>query len=161
MNNIKDLSPDSKIWVYQCNREFSEAEVLDISQKAEFFLESWDSHGNALSATIEIFYNRFIVIAVDEKQALSSGCAIDKSISFIKNIEAFYAVSLMDRMLVTYKQKGTLHACKLKEFEQLLAQGTINADTIVFNNMVTTIDEFSRNWETPVKNSWHSRMVKG
>ena len=160
MNSFKDLSPASKIWVYQSNRELTESEVTELRQKADLFIETWSSHGNALDAAIELYYNRFIVIGVDEGQAMASGCSIDKSVSFIKNVEAFYNISLMDRMQVAYRKGESFHTCKLNEFEKLLKEGSIDENTIVFNNLVSTKKEFDKNWEVPLKNSWHIKLVE-
>jgi hypothetical protein len=35
----------------------------------------------------------------------------------------------------------------------------ITSETIVFNNMVNTKEDFENNWEIPAKQSWHKRFL--
>jgi hypothetical protein len=34
----------------------------------------------------------------------------------------------------------------------------VSANTIVFNNLVNTIEEWKENWEVPAEDSWHNRF---
>ena len=160
MNIFETFSPESKIWIYQCSREFTNDEVTEIAQKGEVFISRWHAHESRLEAAMEIVYNRFIIFAVDEDHAQASGCSIDKSVAFIKETEAFYNVSLLDRMQVAFKNNGIITTSPLSEFEKLLKSGLLNDNTIVFNNLVATKKEFDNNWEVPLKNSWHSRLIE-
>lgn len=159
MTNYKDLPSDSQVWIYQSNREFTNEESTEIKELAEGFIETWSAHGQLLKAAIEIFYNRFIVIFVDEKQATASGCSIDDSVDFIKEIEKKISTSLFDRMTVAYKKENKIFTCRLNEFKKLLVEGTINENTIVFNNLVNTKSGFETNWEIPLKNSWYQQLL--
>lgn len=103
-------------------------------------------------ATIDILYNRFLIVLVDEETASASGCGIDKSVRFIQQIEKDYLINLFDRLLVTFRDEhGVIRGTKLQEFEQLVEKGALNADTIVFNNLLGTKEEMSTKWEVAVK----------
>ena len=52
------LDDQSRIWIYQCNRELDETEVRAISSETLQFLESWTAHNQALKAGFEIRYNQ-------------------------------------------------------------------------------------------------------
>ena len=160
MNTIKQMPADARVWVYQSNTILSEIQVASIIQKGKDFIEHWAAHGAALNASFDILYKRFIVIAVDEKQAQASGCSIDKSVAFIKLIEQEFNLQLLDRMQVAYRKGGEIEACSLKEFEKLANNGAVNAATIVFNNMITTKAGFDSDWEVPLKGSWQSRVLR-
>ena len=149
----------SKVWIYQCNREFSENELREIKNKSGLFIEQWTSHSKQMNACIEIFYNRFIVIAADETTAPASGCGIDKSVHFIKQVEKDYSVNLFDRMLVAYKNGDAVESCDLRQFETLIANGKVSENTIVFNNLVTSRQEMETAWEVPLQNSWHAKLI--
>ena len=153
------MSSDSRVWIYQSNRQFTIEETAEIKEKAEGFIETWTAHGQLLKAAVEIFYNLFIVIFVDEKQATASGCSIDDSVDFIKEIEKTFSTSLFDRMIVAYKKENKIFTCKRNEFEKLLAEEAINNKTIVFNNLVNTKSEFETNWEIPLAKSWHQQLL--
>lgn len=156
---ITNLAPDSKIWIYQSSRKFSESEVVEITEKGAQFITNWNAHGSMLKAAVEVLYNQFIIFAVDENQAKASGCSIDKSVAFIRDIEGQYNVILLDRMQIAYKNGSGIVTAPFSEFESLLKSGKLTEDTIVFNNLVSTKAEFESSWETPVKESWHRSLL--
>ena len=156
---MKDFSPLSKVWIYQSDRVLSESELVFIKSNAEKFIADWTAHGKLLKAHLEIFYARFLVLFVDETQADASGCGIDKSLHFFQQLEGDLAITLMNRQLVAYKENGEVKTIAISAFEKKLESGEITADTIVFNNLVTTKESFDSGWEIPLKNSWHSKML--
>ncbi len=160
MTTIKNMPPNAKLWVYQSNRALTNEEVTEITKSALAFIADWAAHGASLKAGFEIIYNRFIVLAVDEQQALASGCSIDKSVKFIKELEQQFNLNLFDRMQIAYRKENEIVVCKLSEFEKLAQQGLVNETTIVFNNMVTTKTAFDNEWEVPLKQSWQSRFLR-
>ncbi|MDB5015022.1 MAG: transporter ATPase, partial [Daejeonella sp.] len=48
------ISEDSRIWIYQSDRVFNEAEVTHIHQKLNDFTSQWLAHGNKLAALGEV-----------------------------------------------------------------------------------------------------------
>jgi len=159
--NYKDLSDESRVWIYQSNREFSLEEVEKIQSMGVEFVQSWNSHEDELLAALEVFYNRFIVIFLDEAQAAASGCSIDKSIALIKKIESEYNCELLNRMQVCIRQDGEIAVLDLNSFRDSLEANEITAETIVFNNLVENKSEFKTNWEVPISRSWHAQMLPG
>lgn len=157
--NYQLMAESSRVWVYQSNRILNDIEVNEINTMAKHFLPSWDAHGALLSANIMIFNNLFIVISVDENVAQISGCAIDKSVGFIKRIEQQLNINLFDRMAVAYQKDNTIEICSIAQFQELINHGIVNAQTMVFNNIVTTKKEFETNWNIPLHKSWHKRML--
>lgn len=155
-----EMPDDARVWIYQSNIELSDDESEEINQSADDFIQRWTAHGSLLRAAFDIFYNRFLVFFVDEKQAMASGCSIDKSVKFIQEIEKAYELSLFDRLRVAYKDEKDVKTCTLAEFEKLLMTGKINEDTIVFNNLISTKSEFDKDWEGPVKESWHAKYLQ-
>jgi hypothetical protein len=156
---MNTFSPDSKVWIYQSNRVFTEAENKLILDKATSFISDWTAHGKLLKASINSYYNRFLVLMVDETQANASGCGIDKSVRFFQLLENEFQLNLMNRLLVAYKVNSDVLTCQLSEFEKKIEQQEIHEDTIVFNNLVATKSEFENNWEIPLKKSWHAKLL--
>lgn len=153
------MPSDARLWVYQSNRALTDAEVLAIQNSGLSFINSWTAHGASLKAAFDVLYNRFVVIAVDEKQAEASGCSIDKSVRFIKDLELQMNLNFFDRMQVAYRSGNEINACSLSAFEKLASQGHVNENTIVFNNMVNNKNSFDTEWEVPLKQSWQSRVL--
>jgi hypothetical protein len=153
------LSDDSRIWIYQCNRTFTEDEVAELRVRLAAFLEEWTAHGAQLEAGFKIPYNRFIIIGLDQDQASASGCSIDASVHFIQGLEKTYDVELMDRMNVSFKQGKFIAYKDLKEFKKMVKNKSVSPKTIVFNNLINNKVELEEFWEVPLEESWHSRFL--
>ena len=156
-----DTLPDeSRVWIYQANRSFSDDEISEIKQKLSNFLTQWTAHGSDLDAGYSIVYKRFIVIALNQNLNKATGCSIDASVHFIQQLEKEYNVDLMDKMNVSYKQGEYIAYKPLIDFKKMAKQKAVSKNTIVFNNLVNNIAEFKENWEVPASESWHSRFIK-
>lgn len=157
--NFKELSGESRIWIYQCNRSFTDEEIQQISKDIETFLEAWAAHGKELKTSYLIKYKRFIIISADESQSSASGCSIDTMVRFIQGLEQEYEVDLLDKMNVSYKHGEYVAFKPLLDFKKMVKQKAVNANTIVFNNLVASKQEFEDYWEVPLKESWHARFL--
>ena len=153
-----EFSQQSRVWVYQANREFTPTEVAEIAAHLKQFTGGWTAHSNQLAAGAEIRYNRFVVLFVDETRAGASGCSIDKSVNFIKQLGGHYNADFFDRFNLAYRDVDKIKSADRNEFEELIKQGKITPDTIVFNNMVQNVAELQTKWEVPFKESWHARL---
>ncbi len=157
--NFKELPDSSRIWIYQCSRSFSEKEIEEVTTGLSTFLRQWTAHGSDLKAGFEIKYNRFIVIGLDQSAANASGCSIDASVHYIQNLEQKFNVDLLDKMNVSYKQGEYVAYKDLKDFKKMAKERAVSKNTIVFNNLVATKQEYLENWEVPASESWHARFM--
>lgn len=158
--DFNTLPEESRIWIYQANRSFTEQELEEIQSKLDIFIENWTAHGSDLQAGYLIKYKRFIVIGLNQNLSKASGCSIDASVHFIQQLEKEYQVDLMDKMNVSYKQGDFIAYKTLLDFKKMAKEKAISKNTIVFNNLVTSVAEFNENWEVPASESWHSRFIK-
>ncbi|MEC3907914.1 ABC transporter ATPase [Tamlana sp. 2201CG12-4] len=154
------LPEESRVWIYQANRSFTEQELKDIQSKLETFIENWTAHGSDLQAGYTIKYKRFIIIGLNQNSNAATGCSIDASVHFIQQLEKDYSVDLMDKMNVSYKQGEYVAYKALSDFRKMAKDKAVSKNTIVFNNLVANIGEFKENWEVPASESWHSRFLK-
>ncbi|TMM31993.1 ABC transporter ATPase [Polaribacter aestuariivivens] len=155
----KNLPNNSRVWIYQSDREFTADEIAIISKKAEDFINQWTRHGDDLKGSFTIKYNQFLVLAVDESFNNVSGCSIDSSVRFVQQLEKELKVDLMNKMNVTFKNNEHINLVKLSDFQQFAKEKKITSETIVFNNMVNSKEDFENNWEVPAKESWHKRFL--
>jgi len=155
---FENLPEDSKIWIYQSNRKFSDDEMIDIENDLKVFIENWSAHGTGLEASYLLKYNRFIILAVNQEVQQVTGCSIDSSVAFIQKLEQKYDVDLLDKMNVTFKNGEHIAHKSLIDFKRMAKEKAVTANTIVFNNLVNSIEEFNENWEVPACDSWHSRF---
>ena len=159
MVNFKNVSPNSRVWIYQSNKEFTPIQLKTFEQLKNVFLRQWESHGSPVKGEIQVLHNRFIVILIDEADERSCGRSVDASIRFMKELEEEFNITLLDRMLIAYKKEEQIFSCTIPEFESLAKKGEINKDTVVFNNTVHTVAEFEKGWEVPVEKSWQKQYL--
>jgi hypothetical protein len=155
---FENLPDESRIWIYQSNRKFTDEEVADIEVLLKEFIENWSAHGQGLEASYELRYNRFIVIAVNSENQGATGCSIDASVQFIQSLEKKYEVDLLDKMNVTFKLGQHFAHKSLIDFKKMAKEKAVSGNTIVFNNLVNNIAEYKDSWEVPADESWHSRF---
>ncbi len=157
--NFNELPENARIWIYQANRTFSEDETKEITNKLDNFLTEWTAHGANLKAGYEMPYRRFIVIGLDQEINAASGCSIDTSVRFIQDLEKEYQVDLLDKMNVSFKQGEYVAYKPLMDFKKMVKNRSVSPDTIVFNNLVLNKEEYRKQWEVPMKESWHARFL--
>lgn len=155
---FEELPQESRIWIYQSSRKFSDDEVATIEKDIIEFLTNWNAHGTSLEASFVIKYNRFIILAINPEVQAATGCSIDSSVEFIQKLEQQYSVDLLDKMNVAFKQGEYVTYKTLLDFKKLAKEKSVSENTIVFNNLVNTIEEFNEGWEIPASESWHSRF---
>jgi hypothetical protein len=152
------FSQNSRVWVYQADRKLSDKETQQVQILLDNFATGWTAHNNQLKAKGEVRYNRFLILIVDESQAGASGCSIDKSVHFMQHIEQQFGIKLFDRFNLAYREGSEVVSVPRHNFEEMLKNGAINTDTIVFNNMVQNLQELETKWEVPFKDSWHIQL---
>jgi hypothetical protein len=157
---FNDLPDDSRVWIYQSNRKFTDEEVAQLEVKLEEFLKEWTAHGANLKAGAEVKHQFFLVIGLDQSENAASGCSIDAQVRFIQNLEQEMDIELLDKMNVTYIQNDRVHHKPLLEFKKMVKDGAVGKSTVVFNNLINTKEEYLEHWQIPAIESWHSRFFK-
>ena len=76
------------------------------------------------------------------------------------NLQQEYEVELLDKMNVCFKQGKYVQYKELKDFKKLLKDKALTGKSIVFDNLVTTKEEFENFWEVPISESWYGRFLK-
>ena len=102
---FEDLPEESRVWIYQSNRKFSDAEFTEIENDLKTFLEGWAAHGTSLESSYQLKYNRFIVLAVNQDVQAATGCSIDASVEFIQALEKKYEWDyIIDQYIEVFKE---------------------------------------------------------
>ncbi len=156
-----ELDPSSRVWIFQADVELNDTLATEMKQELYGFLQEWTAHNSTLYTSGDIFYNRFIVIMVDERYQNASGCSLDTLNRFLSHLEKKYSVGLLDRMAVAYQRPGSdkIETVHLHQLSQFAKEGNIDENTFVFNNLVKSKAEFESNWKTPIADSWHQRFM--
>ena len=152
--------PESRVWIYQCNRIFSMSEALDIEEMLKEFAHQWKSHGTPVKGDAHLFFGQFIVLLADETATGVSGCSTDSSVRLIKDIEQRFAVNMFDRTTLAFVVKDKIQLLPLSQLQYAFDNNFISADTPYFNNLVQTKEELESKWIIPVKDSWLQKRLK-
>lgn len=156
----EQLPAATRLWIYQSDRPFSEAEVAEIREQVRGFVGQWVSHNRALRAFGDVYHHRFVVLMVDETQAGASGCSIDKSVYFLKDLAARFQVDLFDRMRFSYQDAaGRVHTLDRDAFARAYQEGHIDDHTLVFDTLIDNKADFDQAFRKPLGESWHARLV--
>ena len=161
---FKELIPDhfsdtSRVWIYQSSRLFFLSEALQIEEILEKFVDSWKSHGTTVKGYANLFFGQFIVLMADETVAGVSGCSTDNSVHVMKKIEKQFKVDLFDRQTLAFIIKDKVQLLPLSQLNYAVENNFITADTIYFNNTITTKKELLSNWFISAKDSWLAKRV--
>lgn len=152
------MPENSRLWVYQADRPFTQEEEIQITLLLEKFISQWAAHGAELKASSVIIKNQFIIIAVDEGHNAASGCSIDASVGLIRSIEQKFQLSLLDRTKVAIDHGNEINIYPFNALKQKIADGTILPNSTVFNNTVQSVGEWKANWKQEAKMSWMGRF---
>jgi hypothetical protein len=153
------LPAHSRIWIYQANRALSQAESEYVSVHLKKLCEQWTAHNMPLHASFLLSFDHFIILAVDEQQADASGCSIDGSVHFLKSLQQEVGIDFFDRSRVAFLLDAKISLAPLSELKTLFENRTLSADTITFNNAVTTKADWVSHWQGPVRGTWLTRYL--
>lgn len=155
-----DFPEDSRVWIYQGSRPFSEKEQAEINEQLHHFYTQWLSHGTPVKGWAGLLFSQFIVVMADERATGVSGCSTDSSVRIIKSLERQYSVNFFDRMTITFLVKDKPEMLPFNQVQYAIDKGYITADTLVFNNIATDRKELESTWLVPVAQSWLASRVQ-
>jgi hypothetical protein len=156
---FNSMPENARIWVYQVNRNLAKAESVYIQQFLEEQIGNWAAHGAGLSGAVKVFFNRFVVFALDERQNAASGCSIDASTHWLKELGSEMFLDFFDRS-ITFWFNDELKCIELPQIKNFIENGIITPETIIFNNLVTKLGEIKDKWQTKASESWMKRYFK-
>lgn len=152
-------SDHARVWVYQTARPLTDAEASFVQKTLEAQTAQWAAHGAPLTGSVQTLHNRFVVVAVDETQNGASGCSIDASTRWLKDLGAQLNLDFFDRS-AAYFDGDEVKTLALPELKTAVADGRLTPGTTVFNNLVPTLGDFRRGWQVPAGESWLKRYFK-
>ena len=157
--DFKTMPDDSRIWIYQSNRDFNESEIGIINDKTISFLDNWQAHGKDLECSYSIIDKRFIIIAVNESVNPIGGCSIDFSLQLIKDISNTIGIDLLNRLVVNYRLDNKVESLSLSDLKNKIKDGDFSTETIIFNTAINSKSELLNNFEIDIRSSWLSKFI--
>jgi hypothetical protein len=160
MRNLLAFPDESRVWIYQSDSPFAEADIQRINEDIEGFCTQWTSHNRALKAIGGVMHDLFVVLVVDETMSPSSGCSIDKSVAFVKSLEQKYGRKLLERNNIAWLDENEqIHIIPLAGLKEAISSGRMKMETLVFDNLVASRKDYLQRWTVPVGESWMKRFL--
>jgi hypothetical protein len=150
----------TRVWIYQASRNLNEYETLQIENDLKNFTSDWTAHQMPLKSFAEVLFKRFIIFLVDEGENSISGCGIDKSVNLLKEIQQKINIDFFNRTEIAYLSNDEIKTFFISEAQNLFDSKIINSETIIFNNLVSTIAELENEWQQPLSASWIWNRIK-
>lgn len=149
-----DFADNARVWVYQSTRPFTAAQEGEIEEQLSQFAVQWQAHGRPVKGWGKLLFNRFVVMMADESQAAVSGCSTDGMVRVVKSLEKQYDCNFFDRLSITFLVKEKAEVLPMNQVQYALDKGYIDGSTLMFNNLVSTKEEFLSQWLLPLSESW-------
>ena len=157
--DFKKLPEDSRVWIYQSDRNLTESDIKIIENKTTLFLNNWKAHGNDLQASYLIIENRFLVIAVNERFNPIGGCSIDYSLQLVNDISSTINLDLLNRLNINYRSKNIIKSISLRDLKNRIKSRSFSPETIIFNTTVKTKKDLLNDFEVKISSSWLSKFI--
>lgn len=156
---IENLSPSSRLWIYQASRALNPQEEVMISEALQKFCDQWAAHGSGLKTSYRIDHNRFILLAVDEQIHGASGCSIDSSVRVLKELEQKFNLDFFDRSEIAFWENGKVVTHSLSQLKKFFMLGRLSPESETFNTLATTLGEWNQHPRLVVAESWLKRYL--
>jgi hypothetical protein len=156
--NFETLPDEARVWVFAAERPLDAPDADRLLGTVDAFLHGWKAHGAPLTCARDWRYDRFLLVAVDERTAPPSGCSIDALVRSLKGLEAELGIALLDNTPVWYRHGDELRRVDRATFRALARAGEVGPDTVVFDNTLTRMAQLrGGGWERAARESWHGR----
>jgi hypothetical protein len=158
--DFEQMPAHARVWVYQANRTLDKKTQKIILDNLKNFIQEWDAHGKGLKGSAILLYNLFLIIAVDEGYNQASGCSIDKSVHYLKELGSHLDIDFFDRSKQAFVQNGGIVLENFRNLKTHISAGMIEKETLTFNNAVTTVGEMKSEWQVPAGESWLAKYFQ-
>ncbi|WP_435353200.1 hypothetical protein [Emticicia sp. SJ17W-69] len=141
------IPQNARIWVYQTNRQLTDNEASTIENYLKPVVNQWAAHGASLLASAKVLHNRFVIIALDQSFNEASGCSIDASTRWFKELGDALNIDFFDR------SQAYLDGIEIKTFsvfqsKKAVESGLISPDTLIFNNVnLSILGDLANKWQ--------------
>jgi hypothetical protein len=156
------LSDDARCWIYTAERTLTNDEQTALLDKLQSFFTGWTSHQRPVEGHAVILQDRFVILAAALSAGDISGCGIDKSVHLVEAAAEEMGFAWVSPLHVFYRDAdGAVQHTARPVFRRLVQNGTVTADTTVFDVSLTTLGPLRQGtFELPAGNSWHAHVFR-
>ena len=155
-----ELPGSARVWIFAASDQLQKAPASALLTAVDEYLDQWKAHGLPLTCARDWRDDRFLAVAVDQRDAHASGCSIDGLFRTLQRLEPALGTSLVGGGRMFYRSTGGPIVCVSRaEFVAHAAAGHIAGDTPVFDTAVTNAASYRERFEQPAKASWHATLL--
>jgi hypothetical protein len=160
LTDFNKMPPNSRIWIYQASTQLTDNQVVTIENHLKPAVEKWVAHGTALLASAKVLHNRFVIIALDESNYPASGCSIDASTHWLKELGAELKIDFFDRS-IAYLQNDEIKTVSPFQIKQKVQDGIVSPQTVVFMNNINSFSELFSSWKNQAVDTYLKKYFLG
>jgi hypothetical protein len=154
------LPAAARIWQFVVDRQLGQTELAQITEASHRFCATWTAHNHLLRADAFTLFDQILVLAVDESTAGASGCSIDKATHFVEGLGQELGIDFFTRDRVFFQQSDrTIGVAKLGNLSDLVKQGALAHESLVFDTVATTFGQMTEQGWKPLSESWQKRWM--
>ncbi len=132
---FESMPESSRVWLYQTNRKLSETESKATMQFLKQSIDSWVTHGMPMKGSFSLLHDRILLIAADVNFQSPSGCSIDSSTRWLKDLGASLNVDFFDRS-IGYFEGNELKFISFFDAKKNVQSGVFKTDTEIINHQI-------------------------
>lgn len=151
------LPASARVWIYQASRPLTDAEEARIQPLLSRFAEEWTSHGRTLQASVALLHRQFLAIGLDEAVADASGCSIDASVRFVRELETLLGVSLLEKSQLAFLVDEQVHLLDRLQLKAAIEAGRLTSTTPYFDATLSLKDALETGFPAPAGTTWLAR----
>ncbi len=156
---LAELSQDSKVWIYQTDRQLSEGETKEANLALESFAAGWLAHGAAVRSFACTAENHFLLFFADERFSGVSGCSIDSSVRLVRDLGSRFSVDFFQRLNVAVKTPDGIRLIHRDDLAEEHRRGLLNPETPVYDHTVQTLRDWQHAWIKPISETWAAQWM--
>ncbi len=156
---FEELPDHARIWIYQSSREFDSAITPRVTEEIKSFLAKWEAHGKPLRASSRVFYDRFLVIGVDESYNQVTGCSTDASVNFVRALGAELGIDFFDRLKMPVIIGDKVELIGLDRFRKKELPAEVGASSVTFDNLIQEKGQLDTSWKKQVSDTWLAKYM--
>jgi len=157
---FQSLPDDARVWVFGSSEDLAPEAERVLLDSVDEYLSNWRAHGSPLTAARDWRDRRFLAIGLDQRDENASGCSLDALFRILRELEPRIGATLLGNARVYYRPTDdTIGVTDRAGFAVLAENGSITADSCVFDTSVQTAEDWRSSFEVQASGSWHRALL--
>jgi hypothetical protein len=139
--DFAQLPDNARVWVYLSEKAVSTDQQNQIGSFLRTAMKTWAAHGEPLTGGFEFSGNHFLILGVDQAAHLPSGCSIDASMRWIKEINQTFGLDFLFRS-IAIQNDSDISFAPIFGIKKSVSTGIIRADSLIYDQQIQILSEY-------------------